>query len=194
MKRTSILWFFVLLTLLPMQAQNTSKKKSGKSKTVGTVLTDFWNKTKKEVSNAGTSISDQFTLGHSGEIKVHGTYYMPLYSVNLYKGTDGEALRDSCLTIFNKHYPMAFVETCVLPQQQWLSEPVEKKGQIVGYLQTMYCYLVARDGADGYINTKFMFQRYKDVGGTAQPMIEKWPELVRTDVIPMRDYEKLKTR
>ena len=58
----------------------------------------------------------------------------------------------------------------------------------------MYCYAIAQDGEEGYINAKFTFQRYREVGGEYQPLQEKWPKWERTDVLSDKVYNKLLTK
>ena len=54
--------------------------------------------------------------------------------------------------------------------------------------------LFAQDGEEGYINAKFTFQRYREVGGEYQPLQEKWPKWERTDVLSDKVYNKLLTK
>ena len=143
--------------------------------TLGNKISRFLNKTRKGAIKTGKQIG--CAIGSEGSIdtdndliKVSGQYYMPLYSVNVYHGK---------------------IMSVAIPQEEWLREPVEKEGSIVGYLQNMYCYIIGRDGNDGYINAKFLFQQYKEVGGIYQLLQDKAPKWERTDVLTNKVYNKL---
>ena len=75
-------------------------------------------------------------------IKVSGLYYMPLYTVNLYQGKEAAEFRETVRKKFMEKYPQTKLQTVVIPQTDWLHEPVEKGDVIIGYLQTMYCYAI----------------------------------------------------
>lgn len=177
----------LLLPAVPTMAQTASGKGG-----VGKKAAKVWTKAKKSVTDAGHAIGRAVGLENKDDlIRVKGEYYMPLYTVNLYKQDDADKYKTACGRLFLRKYPQADVQTVALPQTDWLSETVEKEGAVVGYLQTMYCYIVARDGTDGYINAKFVFQRYRDVGKNFMDIPEKWPLWERTDVLPMAVYRKL---
>lgn len=173
-------------------AQNDSVPAKG-SGTFGETVAKIWDKTKQGIKNSGTAIGDELSY-RPGEYRVNGTFYMPLYDTNLYKGNDGGGMRELCRNSFNKRYPQALIQTCVIPQTEWLTEEVKKEDKTVGYLSSMYCYIIARDGADGYINARFLFQAYRKVGQTAYAVAGKWPLWERTDVMPVKDYKKLKKK
>ena len=65
---------------------------------------------------------------------------------------------------------------------------------MTGYVQTLYCYVLAKDGDDGYVNARFVFQRQKEVGQQYEHVDGRWPLWERTDVIPMATYEQLKAK
>ena len=64
---------------------------------------------------------------------------------------------------------------------------------MTGYSQTLFCYIIGRDGNEGFINAKFVFERQKKVGDTVQTKV-KWPLWIRTDVLTNEVYQKLITR
>lgn len=190
MKRLISIMFSMWVVALSVEAQ--SPATSSQNASFGKKVSKFWKNTKKGVRKASGEIGGKLGIQpkHLDEYKVHGTYYMMLYRTNLYKGEDGDQLCKTCIEQFQAKYPNAEIESCVCPQQEWLSEEVVQE-TVVGYLQTMFCYIVARDGTDGYINAKFCFGRYKDVGKAVSPLIDMWPKWERTDVIPINDYRKL---
>ena len=62
------------------------------------------------------------------------------------------------------------------------------------YVKMLYCYIVAKDGEDGYINARFSFRMTKKVGKSWQNDDANWPLWERTDVLVPSVYEKLKER
>lgn len=172
---------------------------SNKTESLGSKISRILNRARKSANKAGKQVG--YTLDADGHlnkendlIKVSGLYYMPLYTVNLYQGKEAAEFRETVRKKFMEKYPQTKLQTVVIPQTDWLHEPVEKGDVIVGYLQTMYCYVIAQDGEEGYINAKFTFQRYREVGGEYQPLQEKWPKWERTDVLSDKVYNKLLTK
>lgn len=180
----------LFIAVIPIEAQST---KSSKDKSLSSKVSSIWNKAKDDVSDAthkvkrGIGIKDD----HVDEIKIDGVYYMTIYTTNVYKSTDAQTLKAACEELFKARYPQAVVLTEAIPQEDWLTEPLKKNGEVVGYVESVYCYILAKDGGDGYINAKFMFQKYKDVGKTFARVESKWPNWERTDIIPNAVYAKL---
>ena len=194
MKRVlSMLTAAMLLAVAPLSAQN---KKTGTKESFGKKVSKFWKKTKKEMEDAGHELGD--AIGFEDRIareddlvKVDGTYYMPIYKVNQYKGADADEYCEASRKKFGARYPNADIQSVVIPQGDWISKTVKQNDKIKGYQQTLYCYVLARDGNDGYIYAKFVYARYKDVGGTYNPVSGMWGTWERTDVIPNATYTKL---
>ncbi len=149
--------------------------------------------TVESARNALGTTADRLQLSGSGEdlVKVKGAYYMPLYTVNLYKGSDGEGFRSECRRLFAERYPKAQITSVVLPQTAWLTEEAVKNGKTVGYTQTMYCYVIASDGSENHINARFAYKRYKDEGGKYSMLTGYSPKLERTDMLTAEVYKKL---
>ena len=116
---------------------------------------------------------------------------MPIYSVNLYKEDEGQELKQACEKAFKARYPQAVIVANAIPQEGWLTDAVKQNKVVVGYSETLYCYILAKDGTDGYINAKFVFQRYKKVGDSYAPVSGKWGSWERTDAIPNAVYKQL---
>ncbi len=128
-------------------------------------------------------------------VKVKGTYYMYLYDVNLYNGKRAKMFMDECRQQFVSRYPKARIMSVACPQQGWLQEPIMRNKQTVGYTQTMYVYIVAQDGHDGYINARFSYKCYKNVDDKAYaPLVDNWPRWDRTDHLTPSVYEKVKSK
>lgn len=194
MKRLSLVGIVMLMTVaMPLSAQtsNTVKKQS-----LGSRISQLFKKTKKSVSKTGEELSnaigfDDLASGNKDLYKIKGNYYMPLYTVNLYKGEQSEEFRKQCRQKFSEKYPQAEVVSVALPQTEWLVDPVKSNNQITGYVETMYCYVLARDGGDGYINAKFTYQQYKNAGEKYSQLANKWPQWTCADVLTNEVYQKL---
>ena len=51
--------------------------------------------------------------------------------------------------------------------------------------------IIAKDGNEGFVNAKFVFERQKKVGDATMDNLVKWPLWIRTDVLPNEVYAKL---
>ena len=188
--------YIVLVLLLGsvtnVSAQSQDKKKEPFDKKVS----KFWKKTKKELEQAGHELGDAIGFndridGKSDLLKVNGSYYMPLYSKDLYKGEDALTFRKTCTQQFRKKYPKVSIQSVAIQQKEWVLETVEKDGELVGYQRTLHCFIIARDGDEGYVNAKFTYQQYKNVGQEFQNVKGWWPKWERTDFMTNSVYEQL---
>lgn len=192
MRRLLVILSAILLAGVPALGQNQQKRE-----TLGKKISKTWRKGKKEVSDATYKLGKELGISSGnkrGEVKVNGTYYMYLYTTNVYRGSDKRKLTSAATSLFKAKYPKAKILSCVIPQTEWTVTEVEQNGGIAGYLQTIYCFVLAQDGTDGYINAKFTYEQYRPVGGTMGHVQGKWPEWTRTDVIPADDYWELVTK
>lgn len=153
-------------------------------------------KAKSSMQRAGRRLEKVIGINDKGregdEVKINGTYYMPIYSLNIYNGQDAEKFRKTCEKMYTKKYPRTSILSVTIPQEGWVSETVKDGSKVIGYLQYMYCYVLAKDGDDGYINARFSFQRYKDVGKDYGSVNGRWPRWDRTDVLTRSVYDELK--
>ena len=185
----------VMLGVTPAAAQTETKTQK---ENFGDRFVRLGKKAVKEMEKAANNLGDaigfedRVNAESADSVKVDGAWYMPLYTVNLYKGGDLELYRDACRQAFVAKYPGVKVESVVVPQQEWLSDTYKKNNKVTGYVQTLYCFVLAKDGNDGYVNARFKFQRQKEVGRQYEHVANCWPLWERTDVIPMAAYEKLK--
>ena len=132
-------------------------------------------------------------LGYDTREQAHTRkQYMPIYRKNKYKGSDGADMISLSRSKFYERYPEADIISSVIPGKDWQSEPVYKNGDIVGYLNTIYCYILARDGRGGYLNAEYTFQKYKHVGEPFEHVTAKWPEFSRVDDFSSEVYEQIK--
>lgn len=183
MKKLSNLLTLCLFIMLPanMNAQNAKEATSN----FGDKVSNIWRSTTKKVSKAlGLPTSEDV-------IRVGGKDYMPLYAKNLYDKEGGAELRKQCEALFMAKYPNAKIQTTVLPQTEWNTHAIEKKGSIIGYVEDMYCYIIASDENDGYINARFCFRQSREVGESYRQVPDEWPKWERTDILTKKVYNKL---
>jgi len=154
-------------------------------------VSDAWENTKEAVNNATNKVKRK--LGYDDDERTRlRVKYMPIYTTDKYNGMDGSEMVETCRVKFYERYPEANIMSAVIPSETWQSAPVYKNGDIVGYLETVYCYVLARDGRDGYLNAEYTFQRYKNVGQAYQRVAAKWPEFTRVDNFTSEVYEQIK--
>lgn len=177
-----------LLMAAPTWSQSKTKKKISK---IGDKVNKFFQNVKDEVTYTADGL---FSGNNSDLIPVDGTYYMPIYKTNLYNGSGAKSLTALCRSAFLAKYPNASIVSCVLPQKEWNSTPVKNGDDVTGYIQTMYCFVLARDGEDGYINAKYEFVRSRKVGQSYVKDSARWPQMIRTDILTNEVYKKLLDR
>ena len=190
MKRIIILTMLLSLCLVT-NAQMTKKDTGNGS--LQERASNLWKKTKKSLDKAAENIENEFSSKNSGLRRIEGKYYMNIYDTNLYKGEDAEEMIALCRKEFEARYPNVKIRSCVIPQTDWQTETVETGGEVTGYAKTLFCYILAKDGDEGYINAKFVFEKQKKVGETYQNTKVKWPLWVRTDVLTNHVMERLVT-
>lgn len=188
--------YIVLVLLLGVVTNVSAQSQDKKKEPFDKKVSKFWKKTKKELEQAGHELGDAIGFndridGKSDLLKVNGSYYMPLYSKDLYKGEDALTFRKTCTQLFRKKYPKVNILSVAIPQKEWVLETVEKDGELVGYQRTLHCFIIARDGDEGYINAKFTYQQYKNVGQEFQNVKDWWPKWERTDFMTNSVYEQL---
>jgi len=118
---------------------------------------------------------------------------MPIYNFDLFVNShtteDAELVRLS-REAFMKKYPNAEIMYAVVPQQDWLHTALRDGSKVTGYRRRAYCFVVAKDGSDGYLNARFLFSAERVAGGEYVKS-NSWPRWERTDVIPSHVYPKL---
>ena len=189
MRRLITMLLLSLLTYFGASAQMT-KKPTGKGPFKERV-TNLWHLSKDAINGVATKVQDNFETENSGLHRVNGKYYMHLYDTSIYKGSDSSELCALCRKEFEEKYPAMVIKSVVIPQLDWATTTVEVDGQVEGYAQTLYCYIIAKDGNEGYVNAKFVFERQKKVGDTTMNNLVKWPLWIRTDVLTNEVYGKL---
>ena len=188
--------YIVVVLLLGAVTNVSAQSQDKKKEPFEEKVSKFLKKTKKELEQAGHELGDAIGFddrigGKSDLLKVNGSFYMPLYSKDLYKGEDALTYRKACTQQFRKKYPKVSIQSVTIPQKEWVLETVEKGGELVGYQRTLHCFIIARDGEEGYVNAKFTYRQYKNVGQEFQNVKDWWPKWERTDFMTNSVYEQL---
>ena len=190
MKKMMIMMLALMACGMTANAQ-IMKKETGKGQLKEQVAR-FWDQTKKVAGDVASQIEAEFSTDNSVLRRIEGKYYMNIYDINLYKGGDAAGMLDLCRSQFAAKYPSVPITSCVIPQTDWVSETVETNGQVTGYTQTLFCYIIGKDGNAGYINAKFVFERSKAVGEEPVNNSQKWALWIRTDILTQHVYDRLK--
>ena len=197
-KMNSIVIAMALLTMaLPMNAQtNRNKQQESLVKKVTTI----WNNAKKQVKQTGKDIGEKIGFDelaskkHEADlIEVDGIKYMPVYTTDhfakLHPKEDAELVRLS-REAFMQKYPQAEIIHAVVPQKDWLNTVLRDGSKVTGYRRRAYCYVVAKDGTEGYLNACFLFMADREAGNDYVKS-KSWPRRACTDAVPSQVYPQL---
>ena len=196
-KNLVLMTLALLIVSLPMNAQ---KNRNKQQQSFVKKVTSIWNKAKKQVSDTGKDIGEKIGINEIASkqkdvdlVEVDGKKYMPIYNFDLFMS--GHAADDAELVrlsreAFMKKYPNAESMYVVVPQQDWLHTALRDGSKVTGYRRRAYCFVVAKDGSDGYLNARFLFSAERVAGGEYVKS-NSWPRWERTDVIPSHVYPKL---
>ena len=179
-----------MLLTAPANAQSDKARKVGKD--IQSAVSDFWKKTKKGVNQTVEAINDEFSNDTTGVKQIDGHRYMRVYDTNNYKDSDANELLGLCRDDFTAKYPEAKIISCVIPQQSWEEIPVKNNGDIVSYKFRLNCYILARDGNEGYINVRYRFEKTKKIGQKTVKNEDRWPERVRVNALTPAVYSELR--
>lgn len=162
---------------------------------VGGAVAKVWNNTKKKVRNSTRRVKEKFNIDDAAADlrEIDGHKYMLLYRTDLFKGEGAQDFKDQCLRAFKQKYPEVTVMNCVIPQTDWVSSTSRSvTGKVTKYVKTVYCYILAKDGSDGYINARFSFRQLKKVGGKWKNDSSNWPNWEDTDILTPEVYRQMK--
>lgn len=191
MKKSILLLLAAMaMCLSPVQAQTESKTKKAK-KTISEKAGKVWKDAKESVNSTADIIKDELGIKGSSRDSVRAKY-MPIYTRNKYEGGDMYKMVQTCREDFATRYPNCEIVSSVIPQKEWNTYPVIDGGNTVGYRQQLFCYVLAKDGDDGYVNAEYVYERTKSVGGDYTNTENAWPSHPRIDIIPAQDYELIK--
>ena len=184
------LW--LLAVTLPMNAQ--VYKETDKS--VKTRITELYGHARNGVQKAGKDISDFLgfeSRKDSDLVEIDGVKYMPLYTRNLFYA-DSTGMLAECRKAFKARYPKARILSVAIPQKSWIETAVKDDDRIVAYKRLAYCFVLAADGSDGYINAKYSFKGMREPGQEWVMPKEYWPHFEKADAIPNIHYKELKEK
>ncbi len=188
--KKAILLLLAVMTLMPAMAQEESTTKKAK-KTISEKTSKFWKDAKESVNSTADIIKDELGIKGSSRDSVR-SMYMPIYTRNKYNEGDMYKLIQACRDDFSAKYPNCEIVSSVIPQKEWKTYTLTEGDNTVGYCQQLYCYVLAKDGDDGYINAEYLYEREKSVGGDYANREGFWPSQPQVDVIPAQDYEIIK--
>ncbi len=190
MKKIMMTAFMLGLLAAPMNAQvYKDTEKAPKER-----LNDLWSDIKKGAKKTGESLSNLLGLDDKSDstlVEIDGVKYMPIYTKNLFV-PDSAGMYRACKADFAKRYDNATVVSVVIPQRNWLETVVTENKKITMYKRTAYCYVLAKDGDDGYINARYSFRQIRKPGKKWVVPEEYWAKFDRADAIPNVHYSKLK--
>lgn len=197
--KKSLLCLMVLTLGMVTVPVNAQTKNNTQKETLVKKVSKFWKKTTKQVATAGKNIGDAIGIDelarkNDSDLKeIDGVKYMPIYTTDLFANdnlTDDNEMIKICKLKFADKYPESRIVHCVIPQKEWIMTAIREGSKITGYRRYAYCYLLAKDGTDGYINARFLFTEYREPGENYVE-INNSPKWERTDVIPNSVYSKL---
>jgi hypothetical protein len=192
MKKNLTMALWLLAVTLPMNAQ--VYKETDKS--VKTRITELYGHARKGVQKAGKDISDFLgfeSRKDSDLVEIDGVKYMPLYTRNLFYA-DSTGMLAECRKAFKARYPKARILSVAIPQKSWIETAVKDDDRIVAYKRLAYCFVLAADGSDGYINAKYSFKGMREPGQEWVMPKEYWPHFEKADAIPNIHYKELKEK
>jgi hypothetical protein len=163
------------------------------SKTPKERFSQLLGETKKGMEKAGKTISDFFggiAAKDSDEVMIDGVKYMRIHSVNLFEGDDS-AMLTLCREDFIRRYPNTTIVSVAIPQASWTETALKEKGKIVAYRRVAQCFVLAKDGTDGYINARYGFRCSRTPGKKWVKPAEYWPKFERADAIPNVHFRQL---
>ncbi len=152
---------------------------------------NFVEKTRDKLEQTTEDLFSTSNAKEDGTVKIGGAYYMHIYKVNLYKGSDGTGMKNTCTELFTKRFPSYKIISTALPQTSWMEESVVKGKTTVGTVRFMCCYILAYDGDSGYVNARFVYKDYKETGKNYVRLTEYSPKFDRVDYLSKDVYEKL---
>ena len=179
----------VIIVLAAMLASNYACAQNNEE-TVSEAVTGLWKKAKQGVKKSSRRVKEEWN--GDGLVEVDGHKYMRVFTKDLFKDKEAAAFKEACKELFKEKYPSTNIISVAIPQEEWTESTSRSLGKVSKYLKTVYCYVLAKDGEDGYINARFSFQRVRKVGKTWYDDPDNWPLWERTDVLVPSVYRQLK--
>lgn len=190
MKKMMITALGMLMMAAPMYAQVYKDVDKTPKERLNTLLDDI----KKGVKKTGESLNDLLGLENKADVEwveIDGVKYMPVYTTDLFV-PDSAGMYRACREDFAKRYENASVISVVIPQEDWKETVVTENKKVTMYKRTVYCYVLGKDGTDGYINARYAFRQLRMPGKKWRVPEGYWPKFEHADAIPNAHYRKLK--
>lgn len=179
----------LMLTATSAQAQVYKEVNKSPGKRLDTLLKDI----ERGIQKTGESLSELLSLdakGDTGLVEIDGARYMPLCTTDRF-AADSLSMRQTCRGAFLRRYDAATVVSVTMPQEGWQQTVVMENKKVAKYKRRAVCYVLAKDGADGYINARYAFEQCRCPGGKWERLEGHWPKLERVDAIPNAHYKRL---
>lgn len=190
MKRQLTVLLLALILAIPANAQVYKDINRTPKERLNTLLRDI----KRGIRKTGDSLNE--LLGGDGDsdktlVEVDGVSYMPVYTTNRFTA-DSTGMYVACRADFARRYSRATVISTVIPQEAWDETVMKDNKKVVMYRRRAWCYVLAKDGEDGYINARYAFVQLRKPGQKWLAPEGYWPKFERADAIPNAHYKKLK--
>ncbi|MCR4854470.1 MAG: hypothetical protein K5893_12870 [Prevotella sp.] len=182
MKKIVLMVIAAMFIAAPANAQTDTES-------VSEAVSGLWTKAKQGVTRSTRRIKEEMDGG--GLVDVDGHSYMHIYTDDLFRDSQAADFRTACTNAFKAKYPTVKILSVAIPQEEWTETTTRTLGRISKYVKTVYCYVLAQDGEDGYINARFSFRRVKKVGKSWNDDADNWPLWERTDVMTPSVYKTL---
>ena len=179
--------------LLAMAALMQAQGNKGVNKSSKERLNSFLKDLEKGMQKTGESLSDLLGLDNKSDttlVEIDGVKYMPVYTVDRFHA-DSVSMYKACREDFAKRYNAATIVSVAIPQEDWLETVVMENKKVAMYKRKAYCYVLGKDGKDGYINARYSFIQYRKPGKKWLASASHWPKFERADVIPNVHYNQL---
>ena len=190
MKRQLTVLLLALILAIPANAQVYKDIKQTPKERLNTLFRDI----KRGIRKTGDSLNE--LLGGDSDsdktlVEVDGVSYMPVYTTNRF-AADSTGMYVACRADFARRYSHATVISTVIPQETWDETVMKDNKKVVMYRRRAWCYVLAKDGEDGYINARYAFVQLRKPGQKWLAPEGYWPKFERADAIPNAHYKKLK--
>lgn len=190
MKKQLMVLLLALILANSANAQVYKDIKQTPKERLNTLLRDI----KRGIQKTGDSLNELLGYDSSRDktlVEIDGVMYMPVYTTNRFTA-DSTGMYVACRADFMRRYSHANVISTVIPQETWDDTVIKDNKKVVMYKRSVWCYVLAKDGEDGYINARYAFKQLRKPGQKWLTPEGYWPKFERADAIPNAHYKKLK--
>lgn len=192
MKKNMTMTLVLLALAAPMHAQVYKDTDKTPKERLNTLLGDF----KKGMKKTGESLSGLLGIEGTGDstlVEIDGVKYMPIHTTNRFSA-DSAGMYRAARADFARRYEDATIVSVVIPQDSWRETVLTENKRVTMYKRTVFCYVLAKDGADGYIHARYSFRQLRKPGKRWLAPEGYWPRFERADAIPTAHYQRLLQR